>query len=127
MERYAAWITLPVLCVTIVGCTTILDPDKFRQNLAEYSVEPGNKAMVINTQSAQIYWVWSRDTPQAAIDSAKANCVAAATAPGDCVPVAINDKQVYDPIPGALAAQKQQDDLNAALTSFAQSLNTYRR
>jgi hypothetical protein len=129
MERCAR-MTIPVLCVlcvaTVIGCTTtMLSPDKFRQTMAQYALKPGNKALFLNTQTFYSSSSWGYDTPQGAIDRARGDCVAQAAAPDNCVPVAVNDKQIYDPIPGALAAQQQQqqeqDQLNSALTSFIQN------
>jgi hypothetical protein len=121
---------LPALSIA-AGCTMTLNPDKFRQNLAQYAMQQGNKALFMNTQSMNMYWTWNRDTPQEAIDAAQANCIADAgrygSDPSNCVPVAINDKQIYDPIPGALAAKQEQDNLNSQLMSLMPSLTNFHR
>lgn len=112
------------LLIVVAGCS--LDPNKFRQVLAKYYIEPGNKALVMNTQSFVSYWAYGRQTPQDALDAAKADCIRDSGFGGadTCVTVAINDKQIYDPIPGAMADQQQQQQF---LQTFVEELGSFRR
>ena len=107
-----------LLCALLGGCQTTvsqkggLSPAKFQENMAKYAMLPGNKAIYLNTKLA-LWWVASnQSTPEAAANAAKAGCEEFAALheedPTRCVPVAVNDKQIYDPVPGAIQQEKNQ-------------------
>jgi hypothetical protein len=119
------------LCFALGACADTLSPDKFRQNLASYSVLPGNKALFMNAESFRMNWAYSAPTPQAAVDNAKTFCEATATENGEdarrCVPVAINDRQVYDPISGQIDEQNSTAQQLQQLQQVQSLMNGMRR
>lgn len=124
----AAFISV-LLCAFLAGCETTptyyLSPDTFRKFLAKYSVQPGNKAAYINTDDRGDFWlnsVMNGSSPQEALDLAKSECEKRALSKGydpeKCVPVAVNDKQLYDPIPGAVDNARQAAQNTAETQAF---------
>lgn len=102
---------LAVGALALSACGGGLDPEKFQQHLATYSTLETNKAMVMNSQNYRLFWVWDRASPERALGDAKASCEGEGGI-SSCVPIAVNDTQLYNPVPGAIAAQQRQNEMN---------------
>jgi hypothetical protein len=107
------------IAIAATGCT--LDVDKYRQSMAEYAIKPYNKSYFMNTTNYGYWMSWGQKTPDAAIDAARAGCEKNTS--GHCVPVALNDRQLYDPVPGALEKQESDAQAESALIQMLGTLH----
>lgn len=131
--------TLMGAFLMVFGCEDerYLSPDLVQQHMAQYAVMPANKAVYLAKHpdlNFSMYWVSGRASPDDALNAAKAACEGAAAAKKIdllvCVPMAVNDRQIYDPVPGATAHEQRvlnnQDaamqQLPGTIQSFGQSL-----
>jgi hypothetical protein len=88
----------------------------FAEAIAKYSVGSGHRAMYANITGDQMWSIAvskiGHPNAQSAISEAKRLCEEHAIAnkldPGKCTPVAINDRQVYDPGPLFSVAERIQ-------------------
>jgi hypothetical protein len=99
----------------------------YEEVLAKYRVGSGHKAIYANLTGNQMWSLvqstFGQPSEQAAIAEARQACEDYATQsnldPGKCIPVAVDDRQVFDPGPlfvAAQSAQDQQANLTAILT-----------
>jgi hypothetical protein len=106
----------------VAACESTMDPDKYQQIMAKYAVLDTHKAIVVDTENYKFYYTWSQSSPDQALARAKSNCEGESGQP--CVPVAINNTQVYDPLSGSVAKQQRNDESNRQLLSTVQTMQT---
>jgi hypothetical protein len=115
-----------------------LDPDKFQQNMAQYATLPDNKAVYISmdeNSDFEMFWSSGARSVLEAASEAKSACENYSTGhkadPKRCVPVAQNDKQIYDPVPGSIEArqraEREAQQVNEALQQFATQMQSIKK
>jgi len=80
---------------------------QFAEVIARYGIGSGHRAMYANITGNQMWFIaqskFGKPNAQSAIDEARRLCEGHAVAnkldPGQCIPVAIDDRVVYDPGP----------------------------
>ena len=89
----------------------------YEEVIAKYRIGSGHKAIYANLTGNQMWSLvqskFGQPSEQSAIADARQACEDYATQsnldPGKCIPVAVDDRQVFDPGPLFLAAQSAQD------------------
>ena len=99
----------------------------YEEVIAKYRIRSGHKAMYANLTGNQMWSIaqskFGQPSQQSAIAEARQACEDHATQsnldPNKCVPIAVDDRQVFDPGPLFSAAERTQDqqtNLNTLVT-----------